>query len=141
MHYNFLEFKLDNPYSVGAPYIGVCLPQSCDKDFINKSLSLILPQFDLELISIKDNLDIEAYVYPYDWKFYFTVSLISLLFLLVLITTVFKSKISNRSKKQLILLNCFNLQDSIKLFKYKQNTLNVFNGVKALSMMWVVLGH
>jgi hypothetical protein len=29
----------------------------------------------------------------------------------------------------------------MKIFTYKQNYLNIFNGVKAIAMFWVILGH
>jgi peptidoglycan/LPS O-acetylase OafA/YrhL len=35
----------------------------------------------------------------------------------------------------------FNPADSLKIFQYKPNYLNVFNGIKTFSMLWVIFGH
>ena len=47
---------------------------------------------------------------------------------------------SNRLKKVKV-LSVFNLKNSIKIFEYKHNNLNIFNGVKTIAMMWVIFGH
>ncbi len=36
----------------------------------------------------------------------------------------------------------FNIRESIKIFKHNPNSnLNVLNGIRSISMIWVVLGH
>ena len=39
------------------------------------------------------------------------------------------------------IIQSFNIAESMKIFKYKNNYLNIFNGVKVIFMFWVILGH
>lgn len=39
------------------------------------------------------------------------------------------------------MLQCFNLTESMKIFVYKSNYLNIFNGIKTICMLWVIFGH
>lgn len=38
-------------------------------------------------------------------------------------------------------IESFNCAQNIKIFQYKQNYLNIFNGVKTFAMFWVIFGH
>ena len=39
------------------------------------------------------------------------------------------------------ILSAFSLKNSLKIYNYQDNRLNTFNGIKALCMLWVILGH
>lgn len=39
------------------------------------------------------------------------------------------------------LLDTFNYEETFKIFVYKSNPLNVFNGIKTICMLWVIFGH
>ena len=38
-------------------------------------------------------------------------------------------------------IQSFNISESMKIFTYKSNYLNVFNGIKTICMFWVIFGH
>lgn len=38
-------------------------------------------------------------------------------------------------------MQAFSIAESMKIFAYKHNYLNVFNGIKTFSMFWVIFGH
>jgi hypothetical protein len=84
----------------------------------------------------------QNYDYPYLWEYYLTLVLIVLFCLLGFVAIV----LAIRKKKEKYslahqIIHTFSYQESMKIFKYKENYLNIFNGVKALSMFWVILGH
>lgn len=59
-----------------------------------------------------------------------------LLTFFVLISTISQKASSNK------ILSSFNLKNSLKIFKYNPDSrLNVLNGVRSMSMFWVIFGH
>ncbi len=38
-------------------------------------------------------------------------------------------------------LEAFDFNESVKVFAYKPHVFNVFNGIKAICMFWVIFGH
>jgi peptidoglycan/LPS O-acetylase OafA/YrhL len=38
-------------------------------------------------------------------------------------------------------VDAFNLEKNMKIFEYKSHKFNVFNGIKSICMLWVVVGH
>lgn len=72
----------------------------------------------------------------YGPAFYITVVLLSIFALCVIIATTF-SKLS----KKVHAIGAFSLKKSMHIFEYKEHKFNVFNGIKSLCMMWVILGH
>ena len=45
-------------------------------------------------------------------------------------------------KNNNIVVNSFNVVKNLEYFKIRENEdLNIFDGVRALSMMWVIIGH
>ena len=79
--------------------------------------------------------------FAYSGWFYFTMVLIGLLVLMAFIGTAFYQKKRESWGAVAKVVQSFNLKESVKIFKYKQSYLNVFNGIKTICMMWVVMGH
>lgn len=72
----------------------------------------------------------------YGPAFYITVVLLSIFALCVIVSTAF-SKLA----KKVHPLGAFSLRKSLHIFEYREHKFNVFNGIKSLCMMWVILGH
>lgn len=75
-----------------------------------------------------------------DWLSYLTIVIISVLVAITLWSTIkniiFKDKKSNK------IIEAFDIGKNMTHFKIRENEdLNIFDGVRALSMMWVVIGH
>lgn len=71
------------------------------------------------------------------WVSYLTIMIMTALLALIFAATVRKS-----SKKEEIVLGCFNLAENMKHFKIRSNeNLNVWDGVRGVAMMWVIIGH
>lgn len=78
---------------------------------------------------------------PSGW-FYFTVTFL----ILVVLMGIFSLIWGSRKKKEKYsgidkIIQSFNIAESMKIFKYKHNSLNIFNGVKVIFMFWVIFGH
>lgn len=73
--------------------------------------------------------------FAYNWGFYFLILLLSLLVMLFVVSSLSKTVGKHHT------LSVFSFQNSNKIFKYKENDLNVLNGVKSLCMLWVIFGH
>ena len=39
------------------------------------------------------------------------------------------------------IVQSFDYSESMKIFNYKHNYLNIFNGIKTMCMFWVAFGH
>lgn len=76
---------------------------------------------------------IQDYQAPFNWVFYLTVIILTSLVGVTLYATLFKPKIK--------LIKAVSLRETLKIFKNKDSDLNIFNGVRAIAMMWVVFGH
>ena len=51
-------------------------------------------------------------------------------------------KIKVIKKKNSKIIDSFNVVKNLEYFKVRENQdLNIFDGVRALSMMWVIIGH
>lgn len=91
-----------------------------------------LPYRVLGIDSQVDQFDI-----PYSATFYITIAILMSLTLLTIIASLIKYSQIRHQKR----VNYFSIQSSSQIFTYKQNRLNVFNGLKAYSMLWVIFGH
>lgn len=90
-------------------------------------------------------VDVNPQDYTYDksgW-FYFTITTILLLAFIGVIALVrsMRSKKKEKYSSADKILQTFNYSESMKIFVYKKNYLNVFNGIKAICMFWVIFGH
>jgi hypothetical protein len=84
----------------------------------------------------------QNYTFQTSGWFYFTVTVLALL----LCMTVFSQFWSWKKKKEKYstvdkIIQSFSLSEGMKIFVYKSNYLNIFNGIKAICMFWVIIGH
>jgi peptidoglycan/LPS O-acetylase OafA/YrhL len=85
------------------------------------------------LIVTQVNNNVPAYQYDYDWVLFLTLVVFVVTLLLVIISTV-----STQNKG----ISMFSIKESRKVFKINPNSnLNVLNGIRSISMIWVVFGH
>jgi hypothetical protein len=112
---------------------GLCLPQACTQSIIKEELdtALTLLGMPYRVGLIMD--DVQDYRYPFTWVFYLTAIILLAMFSLTIYATFANSK-----KK---MIKAISLKESWKIFNTRDSDLNIFNGVRALAMMWVVFGH
>lgn len=87
-------------------------------------------------------------VNPQDFQFsgtyvyYITVTILALL-ALIAIFSIFWGQRKKKEKYSKLdkIVESFNPVDGMSIFKYKSNYLNIFNGIKAFCMFWVIMGH
>ena len=97
---------------------------------------MVLDKIDLGYEAVTVVNRTQDYHYPFDLAFFLTALLIMTLVLLVLAASCTKSFRHHPT------IGAFSVQKSLTIFKYNPDSrLNVFNGVKSLSMMWVIFGH
>ena len=46
-----------------------------------------------------------------------------------------------KALRKIKFISVWNLENSMKIFQYKESQLNIFNGVKTICMLWVIFGH
>jgi hypothetical protein len=72
--------------------------------------------------------------FEYTWLSYLTISILLLILLLVSVSSLMKKNKEGWLKE-------FRLQENIsEVFTYKKSNLSVLNGVRALTIMWIVMG-
>ena len=74
----------------------------------------------------------QDYQADYDWTFYLLMAFLGILVFLAIFTCFFKK--SN-------VLHAFDMRKALDIFVYRKNSLNVFNGIKSICMLWVIFGH
>lgn len=77
------------------------------------------------------------YEYPKGGLFWFTVVWLGLLGGLVVLATLARALKKSTNKY----LNCFALQENLKIFEARESSLTFFNGVRSICLFWIVLGH
>lgn len=75
-----------------------------------------------------------------DWLSYLTLTIISALVAITIWSTI--KNIIFKGKKSHKIVEAFDVGKNMSHFKIRKNEdLNIFDGVRALSMMWVIIGH
>ena len=81
----------------------------------------------------------------YDFMGWFYFTIILLCFLVAMgVFACLKGKLGKRKERKGLadkVVESFDLGQSMKIFTYKHNYLNIFNGIKTISMLWVIFGH
>ena len=73
------------------------------------------------------------------WVSYLTISILSIIFVAICWSTI--NALFGKKKNSKI-IDSFNVVKNLEYFKVRENQdLNIFDGVRALSMMWVIIGH
>ncbi len=75
--------------------------------------------------------------------YYITVVLLAI-FAFTAIFSIFWSYKNKKKERYAVfdkIVETFNPVDGMSIFKYKSNYLNIFNGIKAVCMFWVIMGH
>lgn len=134
---------------------GVCIPNSCTAKDLEISLQR---DFDTHFLphQVKAHVKVEPILcstdqdlYPYGVGYYVTSSLIAFLIFICGFSTVYHLvlliQISNEEKtnKMPEILNYFSIiYNGRNLIKYnKDNNLNIYNGIKVVTMILVLYGH
>ena len=117
---------------------GLCLPKSCTDEFVASSINSAFQMIKAPISVFYVKSDTENYEFPMNWVSYLTVFiLLAIGFLVVLATTM-----GYKRKKEHKIIDSFNVMSNLKHFKVRENEdLNIWDGVRAFAMMWVVIGH
>ena len=115
-------------------FIGACLPDSCTRAELKTVVSQLLK--NTKEVLLYDIVDDFSDHYSYGWTFYLTVALL----LLFISSTIYSSWLNVKSKDNWF-LGSFNGRENMKIFTYRKNELNVWNGIRSISMFWVIIGH
>lgn len=135
--YYFILFENAGQKESNRVFMGVCVPPTCSAKDIHDQVDglMIMNKFPLRVNSV---VEPAAYEYEKGGLFWFTVIWLGLLTLSVLLATLFKIF---RRGVQNKLVNCFALQENLKIFTMRESSLTFFNGIRCICLFWIVLGH
>ncbi|XP_025192359.1 nose resistant to fluoxetine protein 6-like [Melanaphis sacchari] len=153
--YEILGFvDRDNRFLRNVIEFGICIPDSCNADDLQVTLQ---KEFDAHFLPHRINAQVQVESiscstdkdeYPYDNGFYLTSLLVGFIFLLCCLSTAYHMAILIQSKNEKTskIPEIFSIFSFIRnfrdLIKYNRNNdLNVFNGLKVLTMILVLFGH
>ena len=113
----------------------MCLPEECPTSSINIIVQRLLDQLKAGLFVGDVGNHIDKYEYGYDWVFFLTILILSILICFVLLAS-FSKKVGRHKT-----FSAFSIQNSLKIYEYRESRLNTLNGIRSLSMFWVICGH
>ncbi|XP_025411241.1 nose resistant to fluoxetine protein 6-like isoform X2 [Sipha flava] len=136
--------------------LGICIPASCSSSDLQKTLQneldkVFLPEQINTVVKIDPILcTVKEDMYPYSIAFHITSAILVVLIFLCCVITIYQyTNISCRKdtpKKtndiHSVLYSFSFIESGKDLLKYdKNNELNLINGIKLLTMMFILLGH
>ncbi|CAH1712122.1 unnamed protein product [Aphis gossypii] len=144
----------DNRLRRNVMKFGICIPAACTADDLQVTLQ---KEFDTHFLPHRINAQVQVESilcstdkdeYPYDNGYYLTSLLVGFIFSFCCLSTAYHLIIiirSNNGKKSKMpeIFNMFSIiRNSRDLIKYNRNNdLNIFNGLKVLTMIVVLFGH
>lgn len=150
--YYMANFINNRTHANATLFLGMCLPAVCRKEFVQELMNEQMgdPKIQAQITALMGaplavgSIDLNPQDYTFEtlpW-FYFTVTFLAILLFLSLFS-VFWSWRKKKEKYGALdkVLQSFNLTESMKIFVYKSNYLNIFNGIKTICMFWVIFGH
>jgi branched-subunit amino acid transport protein len=147
--YFMANFINNNTKASANLYLGMCLPAMCSNETIKAALNKELVKNKLLIQSMVGmplavgvvDTNPQDYTYEKSGWFYFTVVTIVILVILGIVSLVRFRKRKEKYSGVAKILQSFDFSESMKIFTYKSNYLNVFNGIKTICMFWVIWGH
>ncbi|KAF0762026.1 nose resistant to fluoxetine protein 6-like, partial [Aphis craccivora] len=144
----------DNRLRRNVMKFGICIPAACTADDLQVTLQ---KEFDTHFLPHRINAQVQVESilcstdkdeYPYDNGYYLTSLLVGCIFFFCCLSTAYHLIIiirNNNGKKSKMpeVFNMFSIiRNSRDLIKYNRNNdLNIFNGLKVLTMIVVLFGH
>ena len=132
MNYNFVMLSVQDQQA-NAGFMGLCLPKSCTTLQIKAVFDELFQVSKLPLIVSDIENNVPNMRHEFSWVFFLT-----FIIAISCIVSVIYASLSKPTNH----LSAFSIQESRKLFKLNpKSNLNILNGVRSLSMMWVIIGH
>jgi hypothetical protein len=149
--YYMVNFMNNKTKADAQIFMGLCLPSVCTQQDVSSIMNEELVKMKAEIFSALHaelavgSVDLNPQNYEYErtgW-FYFTIITILLLAVIGIISLIrsIRSKKKEKYSTGDKILQSFNYAESMKIFVYKSNYLNIFNGIKSICMFWVIFGH
>jgi hypothetical protein len=134
--YYFVMFKNVGANDTNRVFMGLCAPDICTASDV---------QVDVDMLMVSGNLPLRTYSvtvpsqfeYGRGGLFYFTVIWLSLMAALVVAASI--ARLFKKTPNKY--LNCFALQENLKIFAARESSLTFFNGIRSICLFWIVLGH
>ncbi|CAD7090161.1 unnamed protein product [Hermetia illucens] len=129
--------------------VGVCVPDTCDMDALNDFFKELF--YNKTNNTLSNNIFSEALCTPlrerhFDGVDIFAITIFGLIGLLMLLSSIYDFYTSKYNKQKNALLLSFSvITNARKLFhvenKPSANTIECLNGIRSLSIMWIIYGH
>ncbi|XP_030026901.2 nose resistant to fluoxetine protein 6 [Manduca sexta] len=147
---DFIEYRPPHTRPLNEITWGVCAPVSCQPKTIERLTEIMLNRSHLGAAGIKPNIavteecQISDQHREYDGLFYGFISLVGILVILNLICTYLNNRKNDSSEetKKSAIIEAFCLRENASnLLKMKKDGIEVFYGIRFLTMCFIVLDH